>query len=325
MSKRSNPANPGVAPARITPPVPNRNESPANEAGRGSPAAPPDWAKLTTMKDDEVFSLANQAVAQSEAVTLAEQAFAASLHFHGKVCAALKRIYTLRLNTRAIPRDTKFTDFYSANAGGKPPGRVLALGNVWNWLVDISPARLTEAQFDKMPVDALERAAAILADARETDGDAYLENAHVKRCVETLNTPPPEGCSKYLKTLRDEQKAATQKGAGKTAATSSAPEPLPGEFGDATITHVVRKAAATGRLPRLLQDAGAELASLKGDDASLLAAIDALQLTVELANKNAAIGAAWHRRLKAQAAAAKPAETDVTASGPAGTEALAAA
>jgi hypothetical protein len=288
------------------PPVPNRNGSSAPAAA----AAPLNWERLTTMDDTEVFGLAKASVARHRAIEDAERDATKNIHLDAKVAAACKRIYTLRISKHSIPGDTKFNDFFRQNVGGELPGRVASIANVFNALVEVTPQLLSEAKFDAMPADALEKAAPIIAEARKKDGDKYAENPFVQRVCKALNEPPPEGCAKAIKTVREDQTDKPKKGdAPKGAETPGA---LPGDFGPTTITHVVRQAALRQMLPQLLREVGAELASAKGSVEYLLQTLDALQLTVDLAQGNPAMAAAFETREAAQSPG--------TPSGPASTE-----
>lgn len=163
------------------------------------------------MKAADLFKhVADIAVKPVEALDKATAKVVSNLKDAAKGVAALKRIYTERIEKRDIPGDTAFKKFFKDNIGGELPGRVEALANLFNALVLTNDAKgnplIAEEIYDDeaTPVDWLEKASAIINAAREKHGDAWKGCDEVLDMINALSKPGDAG--KKLKEIRERQK-----------------------------------------------------------------------------------------------------------------------
>lgn len=224
------------------------------------------FTEYTAMATADLFkAVADIAVKPIEALDKATAKVVSNLKDAAKGVAALKRIYTERIEKREIPGDTAFKKFFKDNVGGELPGRVEALANLFNALVLTNDAKgnplISEEIFDDegTPVDWLEKASAIVNAAREKHGDAWKGCDEVLDMILALTKPGDAG--KKLKEIRERQKSP--KTEGETAEAASAKP----EAGKERVSMTVALAAqfliaAIKGAAELSDEKGAELMAL---------------------------------------------------------------
>jgi hypothetical protein len=181
------------------------------------------FADLVALKVGDLATHLKQIVKMDTAVNSAKETFVKSLQFNAKVVAALRRTYTERLNSRDIPPDTKFPEYFEQNAGGKLPGRVEALAALFNSLCQTFDANgkplLSEECFDNAAVDWLEKSNAIIKHARKEHGEAWKTCDDVLDVINALSKPGD--ALKTIKNVRARQKG--EKGEGEENADAAQP------------------------------------------------------------------------------------------------------
>jgi hypothetical protein len=159
---------------------------------------------LTQLAPADLYAEAKLTVKLNKAIGTAREKFTETLQQSAKIVAAMKRLYTEMVNTKAIPADTTFKKYFESNAGGVCPPRVEALASLFNALVETK--LVTEEIFDGAAVDWLEKSNAIVSHARKTHGDAWKGIDDVLDVVNALSKPGDARAK--LKAIRERQKAA---------------------------------------------------------------------------------------------------------------------
>ncbi len=172
------------------------------------------FTELVKLAPADLFGYAKDTIKLKKAVATATDKFKENLKFSAKVVAAMKRYYTEQVNARNIPGDTAFKDYFEQNAGGTVPGRIEALSALFNSLVETG--LLKEEHYDCAAVDWLEKANAIVADARKKHGDKWKSCDDVLDVINALSKPGD--ALKVLKDIRKRQKDEAAIAEGKAAA-----------------------------------------------------------------------------------------------------------
>lgn len=181
----------------------------------------PKWAELTKLAASapaELFTFAKAAVKQAVAIETAQAEFTGQIQFHAKCVAALKIAHRADVDARRISPSTSFKDYFKANCGGDLPGRVEAVANVFNELVETG--NLTEEAFDAAAVDWLEKASAVINHARKENAKDYLASEAVQKVCKAIGSPGD--ALKTIKAVRKEQTDAAK--AAKAPATAAPAE-----------------------------------------------------------------------------------------------------
>lgn len=179
----------------------------------------PKWAELTKLAASapaELFTFAKASVKQAVAIETAQAEFTGQIQFHAKVVAALKIAHRADVDSRRISPSTSFKDYFKGNCGGDLPGRVEAVANVFNELVETG--NLTEEAFDAAAVDWLEKASAVVNHARKENAKDYLASEAVQKVCKAIGSPGD--ALKTIKAVRKEQTDAAK--AAKAPATAPA-------------------------------------------------------------------------------------------------------
>jgi hypothetical protein len=174
------------------------------------------FAAAIAMAAADLFKhVAEIAVKPVEAVEKATTKLVSNLKDAAIGVAALKRLYTQRIEARDIPGDTSFKKYFHDNVGGELPGRVEALANLFNALCLTNDAQgrplIPEDIFvsEDTPVDWLEKASAIVNAAREKHGEAWKGCDEILDMINALTKPGDAG--KKLKEIRERQKTGAKK------------------------------------------------------------------------------------------------------------------
>ena len=227
----------------------------------------PKWAELLTTAPADLFTLAKAGVKLATALESAKAEFTGSVQFQAKVVAALKVAHRQAVDTRAISPSTSFKDYFKGNCGGDLPGRIEAVANVWNELVETG--NLTEDAFDAAAVDWLEKTSAILNAEKKANPQGYLASENVRKACEAMSKPGD--ALKAIKEIR-----AAQTAAKKAAETAGGPAPLDPKMVDLS---------TTDGLLRGICLVGAELRSFK-DGTRLREVIEAMKIAGEMMEAN---------------------------------------
>ena len=172
------------------------------------------FTELTKLDPADLFEQAQGVSSMDKAIKTATDRFKKNLKFSAKVVAAMKRLYTTKVNARDIPGDTSFKEYFKQNAGGTVPARIEALAALFNSLVETN--MLSEANYDAAAVDWLEKANAIIAAARKLHGDKWKTCDEVLDVINALSKPGDALTA--LKEIRKRQSDAEAIAEGKTAA-----------------------------------------------------------------------------------------------------------
>lgn len=182
------------------------------------------FAALTAMAAADLFKLASENVKVSKAVDTAKDKFVDALKPFSKVVAAMKRLYTERVETRSITA-VSFKKFWKDNAGGGVPGRAESLAGLFNTLVLTLDGNgrplLPEEYYDDAKVAWLEQANAIVNAARKAYGDNW------KGCDDVLDTinalSKPGDAAEKLAEIRKRQKGEKESDGADTSAVAITP------------------------------------------------------------------------------------------------------
>ena len=209
------------------------------------------FAELTKLPVGDLTVHLKKIVRVDAAVAKAKDAVVASLQFHGKCVAALKRAYVARLNAHEIAADTTFKKYFEQNAGGSLPGRVEAIAALFNSLCLTLDGNgkplLAEEFFDSAAVDWLEKANAIVKKAMKDHGaEGWKTCDDVLDLVNALSKP-----GDALKKINEIRKR--QKGEGEAGNGSDAVAPLTTKIAVEFLKSQIKNAS------KLTDDAGFEL------------------------------------------------------------------
>jgi hypothetical protein len=172
------------------------------------------FTELVSLAPADLFEQAQGVSSMDKAIKTANDRFKKNLKFSAKVVAAMKRLYTSKVNSRDIPADTSFKEYFKQNAGGTVPARIEALAALFNSLVETN--LLKESNYDAAAVDWLEKANAIIAAARKLHGDKWKTCDEVLDVINALSNPGD--ALTELKEIRKRQTDAEAIAEGKTAA-----------------------------------------------------------------------------------------------------------
>ena len=261
-----------------------------------APVVQPKWAELTKLAASapaELFTFAKASVKQAAAIETATAEFNGSIQFHAKVVAAMKIAHRADLDARRISPSKFFKDYFAENCGGALPGRVEAVANVFNELVETG--NLTEEAFDAAAVDWLEKASAVVNHARKENATGYLASEAVQKVCKAIGSPGD--ALKTIKAVRKEQ----------TDAAKAAKAPAPAEP-----AHTFTLATTDGLLKGITL-IGAELRSF-ADAKRLPEVLEAMRICGELMEANPLVKAYFAAEVaKTDAAAHGQKPADVTA------------
>lgn len=264
-----------------------------------APAPQPKWAEITKLAATapaELFTFAKECVKQAVAIETAQAAFTGSVQFHAKVVAGLKIAHRADVDSRRISPSMSFKDYFAANCGGALPGRVEAVANVFNELVETG--NLTEEAFDAAAVDWLEKASAIVNHARKENATGYLASEAVQKVCKAIGSPGD--ALKTIKAVRKEQ----------TDAAKAAKAPAPATPAEPANTFTL---ATTDGLLKGITLIGAELRSF-ADAKRLPEVLEAMRICGELMEANPLVKAYFAAEVaKTDAAAHGQKPADVTA------------
>ena len=110
------------------------------------------YATLAALKVAELATYCKKIVTVAGAIVKAQAAFVKNLKLNAKVVAALKRAYAEKRDSRDIPGDWTFKDYFKSVAGGDLPARVESMAVLFNSLCLTRDAQgkplLSEEHFD---------------------------------------------------------------------------------------------------------------------------------------------------------------------------------
>lgn len=212
----------------------------------------PKWAELTKLAASapaELFTFAKASVKQAAAIETATAEFTGSIQFHSKVVAALKIAHRADVDSRRISPGTSFKDYFKGNCGGDLPGRVEAVANVFNELIETG--NLTEEAFDSAAVDWLEKASAVINHARKENPTGYLASEAVQKVCRAIGSP-----GDALKTIKEVRKSQTDAAKAAKAPAETAPAESSNTFSLATTDGLLKGICLVGAELRSFADAG---------------------------------------------------------------------
>lgn len=176
------------------------------------------FAEITSMPDGDQMALYKSMAALRTEVKEAQTEEKRHVKTAAKATAAMKRLYTKRLNSRDIPPDTSEKDFFSQN-GGDVSARVRACAALFNALVltldALGNPLLKEEYFDAAADDWLEKGNAIIQASMKVSKDAWKTCDDVLDLVNALSKPGD--ALKAIKAIRSRQKGEDKEAAAPKA------------------------------------------------------------------------------------------------------------
>lgn len=238
----------------------------------------PKWAELVKLagaSPADLFNFAKASVKQAAAIETAQAEFTGAIQFHAKVVAALKIAHRADVDARRISPSTSFKDYFKGNCGGELPGRVEAVANVFNELVETG--NLTEESFDSAAVDWLEKASAVINHARKENPAGYLASDAVQKVCKAIGSPGD--ALKTIKAVRKEQTEAAKAAKNPAPAT---PADAPKTLDPSTTDGLLRMISMITTECRCFADAG-----------RVMELIEAMRLAGEMLDANPLVQAKW--------------------------------
>lgn len=172
------------------------------------------YAAMIALAPADLFKRLGEKVKVHDNLEKAKTRIVENLKEFAKEIAALKTLYTSRIEKHEIPGDTAFKKYFKDNVGGELPARGEALASLFNALVLTLDAQgkplLLEENFDAAAVDWLEKASAIVNAARKKHGENWKTSDEVLDTINALSKPGD--ALKALKDIRAAQKGDKPEG-----------------------------------------------------------------------------------------------------------------